>query len=67
MSASIMVFDHTFFTIPKADGTFTIDGVPTGTYRVSAWHERVGENSQPVKVEAGRASDLQFVLPVGTK
>jgi plastocyanin len=67
MSASIMVFDHTFFAIPKADGSFTIDDVPTGTYKVSAWHERIGENSQPVKIAAGRASDLQFVLPIGSK
>lgn len=67
MSASIMVFDHTFFTIPKADGSFIIDDVPTGTYTVSAWHERIGENNQAIKIEAGRASDLQFVLPIGPK
>lgn len=67
MSASIMVFDHTFFTIPKNDGSFTIEDVPAGTYKVSAWHERIGESSQPVKIEAGRASELQFALPLGIK
>jgi len=67
MSASIMVFDHTFFTIPKADGSFTIDEVPAGTYKVSAWHERIGETSQAVKVDAGRASDIQFALPISIK
>jgi plastocyanin len=67
MSASIMVFDHTFFTIPKADGSFTIDDVPVGTYKVSAWHERIGENSQPVRIEAGRASEIQFALPIVIK
>ena len=67
MSASIMVFDHTFFTIPKSDGGFTIDEVPAGTYKVSAWHERIGETSQDVKVDAGRASDLQFALPISIK
>jgi hypothetical protein len=34
---------------------------------VSAWHERIGENSQPVKIEAGRASDIQFALPIVIK
>jgi plastocyanin len=67
MSASIMVFDHPFFVIPKADGSFAIDDVPTGSYRVSAWHERIGENSQPAKIDAGRASDLRFALPIGSK
>jgi plastocyanin len=67
MSASIMVFDHTFFTIPREDGSFTIDDVPAGNYKVSAWHERIGENSQPVKIEPGRASDIQFALPIGAK
>lgn len=67
MTASIMVFDHTFFTIPKPDGSFTIDDVPAGSYKVSAWHERIGENSQSVKIEANRASDVQFVLPIAIK
>jgi len=67
MSASIMVFDHTFFTIPKADGSFTIEDIPPGSYKVSAWHERIGESSQPVKIDAGRSSDIQFALPIGVK
>jgi hypothetical protein len=67
MSASIMVFDHTFFTIPKADGSFTIDEVPAGAYKVSAWHERIGETNQAVKVDAGRASEMQFELPITIK
>jgi len=67
MTASIMVFDHPFFTIPKADGGFTIEDVPAGTYKVSAWHERIGDNSQPVKIDAGRASEVQFSLPIVIK
>ena len=67
MTASIMVFDHTYFTIPKPDGGFTIEDVPVGTYKVSAWHERIGENSQPVKIEAGRGSEVQFALPIVIK
>ena len=67
MTASVMVFDHVFFTIPKADGSFTIDDIPAGTYQVSAWHERIGENSQPVKIDAGRASDVRFALPIVIK
>jgi len=67
MSASIMVFDHTFFTIPRTDGSFTIDNIPPGSYKVSAWHERIGENSLPVKIEAGRTAEIQFGLPIVLK
>jgi hypothetical protein len=67
MSASIMVFDHTFFTIPKTDGGFTIDNIPPGSYKVGAWHERIGETSQPVTIEAGRTAEIQFALPIVIK
>jgi hypothetical protein len=67
MSASIMVFDHTYFTVAKPDGTFAIDDVPAGNYKVSAWHERIGENSQPLKIDSGRTSEIQFGLPITIK
>jgi len=67
MNASIMVFDHPFFTIPRGDGTFTIDDVPPGTYKVSAWHERIGENTQSVRIDPGRPSEIQFALPIGSR
>jgi len=67
MTASIMVFDHPYFTIPSADGTFAIDEVPPGTYTVSAWHERIGESTQPVPIETGRVSEVRFTLPIGDK
>jgi len=67
MSASILVFDHPYFAIPHADGSFTIDDLPAGTYHVSAWHERIGENVQSVRVDPGRSADIEFSLPVATR
>jgi plastocyanin len=64
MHASIMVFDHPYFTIPSADGTFAIDGLPEGDYDVVAWHERIGESARKVHFEAGRTSEVRFSLPV---
>ena len=66
MTAAIMVFDHAFFRIPSADGTFTIDDVPAGSYQVSAWHERIGESTSPIKVDAGRTARVEFELPMDT-
>lgn len=67
MSASVMVFDHPHFGIPSADGRLTLDEVPAGRYRISAWHERIGESMHDVRVETGRTSRVEFVLPVETR
>jgi plastocyanin len=64
MSASIMVLDHPYFTVPGVDGTFTLDGVPAGTYTVVGWHERVGERSGIVEVPAGGRASIDLALPV---
>jgi hypothetical protein len=64
MTAAIMVFDHSFFRIPAADGTFTLDEVPAGSYEISAWHERIGESTNTVKVEPGRTARVEFALPM---
>jgi len=64
MTASIMVFDHPYFRIPSADGTFTLDDVPAGSYQISAWHERIGESINTVRVEPGRAARVEFALPM---
>ena len=66
MTAAIMVFDHSYFRIPSADGTFSLDGVPAGTYQISAWHERIGESTNTVQVEPGRTARVDFALPMDT-
>lgn len=64
MSAVVRVFDHGWFTIPEGDGTFSIDGVPPGTYTLVAWHERIGERRDRVTIRAGATTDVAFTLPV---
>jgi len=64
MSASILVLDHPYFTIPGADGNYEIQNVPAGQYTIVGWHERVGERSASVRVEAGRATTIDMTVPV---
>jgi plastocyanin len=64
MSASIMVFDHPHFTGPADDGSFVLTEIPAGEYRLSAWHERIGESPKTVRVEPGATTRVEFALPV---
>lgn len=64
MSAIVMVFDHRYFAIPAADGTFEIDNVPPGMWRVNAWHERIGATSRSLNVAAGETTRVEFTVPV---
>jgi hypothetical protein len=43
MTARVWAFDHPYFAVTKADGTFEIKDVPTGIeVSVLAWHESPG-------------------------
>ena len=64
MSAVARVFSHPWFTIPEADGTFVIDGVPAGEHQVVAWHERIGERRDTVRIRPGATTTITFTLPV---
>jgi plastocyanin len=64
MSASILVLDHPYFTIPGTDGNYEIKNVPAGQYTITGWHERVGERSAAVRVEAGRPVTVDLTVPV---
>lgn len=64
MSATILVFDHPYFTIPELDGSFELPAVPAGVYTIVGWHERVGERADRVRVEAGQAVSIDLTVPV---
>jgi len=64
MSATMMVFDHRLFAMPLPDGAFTITDVPAGTWKLAAWHERIGDTTKMVQVVAGETARVEFTLPV---
>src|SRR6266850_7523835 len=63
MSATVMVFDHPWFAIPDEGGAFDLPAVPPGTRQITAFHERLGDTTQQVRIEPGRATIVDFVLP----
>jgi plastocyanin len=64
MTATIMVFNHPWYAVVGEDGRFELSGVPPGEREITAWHERLGDTTVPVRLEAGRATEADFVLPV---
>ena len=63
MRSYIAVFDHPYFAVTKADGTFEIANVPPGTYDVQAQHPTLKIMTGKVTVKAGGEGklDLTFV------
>jgi cytochrome c551/c552 len=62
MSAFVHVLEHPFFSVTGDDGTFTLRGLPPGTYTLTAWHETLGTKTAEVKVEAGKAGTVDFAF-----
>jgi plastocyanin len=62
MKAYIGVVKNPFYAVSKEDGTFEIKGVPAGTYTLVAWHEKFGEKTAQVKIDAKGTvtSDFSF-------
>ena len=52
--AWLAVLDHPYYATTAANGSFTIDGIPPGRYRVRAWHPAVGFSDDSVSVLAGQ-------------
>jgi hypothetical protein len=48
--------------ITGADGRFTIDNVPPGTYELRVWHEALKGAPQKVTVVAGKSTEIKFEL-----
>jgi plastocyanin len=62
MSGFIVVRDNAYYTQPGADGSFTIPGVPAGTYTLHIWHERAPEINQEITVPSGGLSGLVLTM-----
>lgn len=67
MSATVIVFDHPWFAIPDEDGRFQLPDVPPGDRQVTAWHERLGDTTLRLRVDAGQVATADFTLPVPAK
>jgi plastocyanin len=62
MAAWVGVVAHPYFAVTGADGSFTLAGVPPGTYTIEAWHERFGTKQTQVTVAANQTETASLTL-----
>ena len=60
MNAWVGVLDHPYYAVTGADGTFSLKGLPPGTYTVEAWHEKAGTQTAQVTVAAKETKMANF-------
>lgn len=60
MGAWAGVLDHPYFSVSGDGGSFSIDGLPAGSYTVEAWHEEYGTQTVSVTVGDGEAATADF-------
>src|SRR5437762_3117664 len=60
MHAWLAVLPHPFFSVSGADGSFSIKGLPPGTYTIEAWHEKYGTQTATVTVAGSETKTADF-------
>lgn len=62
MQAWVMVSDHPYVAVTGDDGSFTLDQVPPGDYKLKIWHEKLGEKEASAKVEANGTATVDVAM-----
>jgi len=65
MHAFLGVFAHPFFAVTGAEGTFTLSGLPPGTYTIATWQEKYGPQEATVTVGAGETKTVDVTYTGG--
>lgn len=58
MTGFVVFSKNPFFQVTRDGGAFELKGVPPGTWKVEAWHEKLGTQTAEVKVEEGKTAEL---------
>ncbi|MGI9038064.1 MAG: carboxypeptidase regulatory-like domain-containing protein [Gemmatimonadota bacterium] len=60
MNAYIGVTASPYHAVTGEDGSFTIEGLPAGTYTIEAWHETLGAQTMSVTVGESETGTADF-------
>jgi hypothetical protein len=62
MNAYVGVLPHPFFSVTDASGSFSLKGLPPGTYTIEAWHERLGTSTQTVTLGEKDSKEISLTF-----
>jgi len=62
MGAWAGVLEHPYFAVTGDDGSFSIEGLPAGSYVLEAWHEEFGTQTLSLTVGDGEAVTGEFAF-----
>lgn len=54
MRGTVQVFEHPYFAVTDASGSFDITAIPPGTYLLRVWHETLGLSEQTLTIPEGQ-------------
>jgi hypothetical protein len=58
MQSWVWVLDHPYAVVTGSDGSFELSDVPAGSYKLTIWHEALGEKTVDVTVAAGKTATI---------
>ncbi len=62
MEADARIIWNPYYAVTDRDGSFKIDQIPAGSYRITAWHPYAGEVTQNITIQVGQNAQLDFQL-----
>jgi hypothetical protein len=66
MNASAGVLNHPYFAVTANGGAFELKDLPSGTYTIEAWHEKLGTLTQSVTLAAKETKNISFTFKATT-
>jgi plastocyanin len=64
MGAAILVVPNSSWTRPMTDGSFSLAGIPPGSYQLEAWHRAAGLFTRRITVTSGQTIAVDIVIPL---
>jgi len=62
MNAYVGVRPDPFYAVTGPDGSFSIKGLPPGTYTVEAWHEKFGTQTATVTITGAESKTANLTF-----